>query len=528
MPTTRVTQLGALRLWLIRRDKTSAKTSDANSLTLGQINSQISADRSALEELGDSANPVALTQQIQSIAKDVLKRHLGLRAAPDSDLRAKLGNAHDDQALAGNTDLSRDVTQMVLDHRPLWLASVLGTPKRVPLFEGLFDLVIFDEASQCDIASALPLLARAKRAVVVGDDRQLAFISQIGVAQDRNLMATQELPPTGMGRYSQGRKSLFDFANSTPGVAAVMLRDQYRSTEGIVDYINSSFYQGKLRVSASPNGFKVPEGAKAGLTWSDVPGQASPHADRPNVNPAEVKAITAHLRKLLIDQGYDGSVGVISPFRVQVAALQAALRGALPEALWDKALLRVSTVDGFQGQERDLILFSPTVHASSATTAKTFLQRDWRRLNVAISRARAVAHVFGDLAFARAGSIKSLSRLAAHATEPRSKRGESIFDSEWERVTFHALKERGLDPTPQYDIAGRRLDFALFGNNGVKLDLEVDGRIWHQDIDGNRKLDDHWRDHQMESLGWKVRRFWVDELKKDMEGCIDLIEQDLG
>ncbi len=524
----RVGLLRRLWQWLLGRGKTISGDTDGRGLTLKEINVLIAADRAELSNLGLPCDPVELTEEIQTITQSVLKQHLKQRAAPNSEIRAKLGNAHDDLALAGHTDLARDITQIVLDHRPLWLASVLGTPKRVPLHDGLFDLVIFDEASQCDIASALPLLARAKRAVVVGDDRQLAFISQIGAAQDRNLMAAQGLPSSGMGRYAQGRKSLFDFASSTPGVAAVMLRDQYRSAEGIVDYINSDFYQGKLRVSADPNGFKVPKGAREGLAWSDVPGQASPYADRQNVNPAEVKAITTHLKELLIDQRYTGSVGVISPFRVQVAALQQALKEQLPQDVWKRASLRVATVDGFQGQERDLILFSPVVHARSATTATSFLQRDWRRLNVAISRARAVAHIFGDLSYARAGGIKSLARLAARATEPRSKHMDVQFDSEWERITYHALRDRGLDPIPQYDIAGRRLDFALFGANEIKLDLEVDGRRWHQDIDGNRKLDDHWRDHQMKSLGWKVRRFWVDELKKDMEGCIDLIERDLG
>jgi len=515
-------------LWLAGRLHNAHKTSEEKGLSLRQFKTLIATDRLALKKMIAGSNPVALTHEIQAISQDVLKRHLGMRAALDSDRRAKLGNARDDLALAGNSDISRDIAQMVIDHRPLWLASVLGTPKRVPLLDGLFDLVIFDEASQCDIASALPLLARAQRAVVVGDDRQLAFISQIGAAQDRNLMAAQDLPSTGMGRYAQGRKSLFDFANSTPNVAAVMLRDQYRSSEEIVDYINNSFYQGKLRVSADPNGFKVPQGAKAGLTWSDVPGQVSPHSDRPNVNPAEVKAIIAHLKEVLVEQKYTGTVGIISPFRVQVAALQQALRDALPQEVWERANLRVATVDGFQGQERDLILFSLVVHARSATTAKSFLQRDWRRLNVAISRARAVAHVFGDLSFARVGGIRSLTKLAARATEPGQKQGETIFDSEWERIAFHALRDRGLDPKPQYPIAGRRLDFALFGKNGVKLDFEVDGRIWHQDIDGNRKLDDLWRDHQMKSLGWKVRRFWVDELKQDMERCIDIIKRDLS
>jgi len=90
------------------------------------------------------------------------------------------------------------------------------------------------------------------------------------------------------------------------------------------------------------------------------------------------------------------------------------------------------------------------------------------------------------------------------------------------------LRARGLDPKPQYEIAGRRLDFAVFGASGIRIDIEVDGRRWHQDIDGNRKLDDHWRDHQLHSLGWKVRRFWVDELDKDLESCLDLIERDLS
>jgi len=205
-----------------------------------------------------------------------------------------------------------------------------------------------------------------------------------------------------------------------------------------------------------------------------------------------------------------------------------AIRARLPASLLERADFRAATVDGFQGQERDLILFSPCLGKTSAQSAVSFVQKDWRRLNVAISRAKAVAHVFGDLDFARSNKVRSLARLAAIATEPRKRSGEGVFDSEWERRVFHALKERGLDPIPQYDIAGRRLDFALFGRGDVKLDLEVDGRRWHQDADGNRKIFDIWRDHQLKSMGWRVRRFWVDELARDMEACLDLIERDLS
>lgn len=527
----KVSLLGRLLAFFFSKRATAPEPAGLTQETgkLSDLIIEAEAIRGELREMSKPEDPVILTSEIETLAQSVLRRHLAKRSSLTEEQRLALSNEHDDLELHGNSAMSRNIAETALYHRPLWLASVLGAPKRIPLYEGLFDLVIFDEASQCDIASALPLLARAKRAVIVGDDRQLAFISQIGIKQDRNLITANGLPDRGTGRFSQGRKSLFDLARSTPNVPAVMLRDQYRSAEGIVGYINEMFYGGKLRVSANLSGMKTPRGRKPGLAWTDVPASALPAHGSQNNNSAEIVAITREVEDLLVRQNYAGSIGVIAPFRPQVLELHKSLKSAIPRELWKKSDLRVGTVDSFQGLERDLILFSPTVHAKIKSTATTFLQRDWRRLNVAISRARAVAHVFGDLTYARSGKIKQLQSLAARATEPRvSGVGEGIFDSDIERVVFHKLKERGLDPQPQYDIAGRRLDFALFGAGNIKLDLEIDGRRWHQDADGNRKLDDHWRDHQMRSLGWIVRRFWVDELTQNMEGCLDLVERDLG
>ncbi|MBY6143841.1 AAA family ATPase [Mameliella alba] len=483
--------------------------------------------RAELAAITPEGDPVDLGERVAQLAKALLPQLMGQRTHVPDDRRRDLGELFDNWTFAGGRGaLPPDLSAAVCHHRPLWLASVLGTPKRIPLHPGLFDLVIFDEASQCDIASALPLFARAKRAVVVGDDQQLSFIAQLGEAQDRNLMQAQGLPLAQMGRFAQSKRSLFDCASRVPGVARVTLRHQYRSAGPIVDYISKTFYGGQLLTSHDPKGLIPPTGSKPGLSWQDVPAPALPLDG--NVNPAEVSAIVAHLKLLLVDQGYEGSIGVITPFRAQVAALQTAVADAIPGPLCAGADLRVGTVDGFQGQERDLILFSPCVGPRSPQSGLTFFQKDRRRLNVAVSRARAVAIIFGDLSFARSGTSEALRRLAAYATEPRQRLGADPFDSEWERRVFHALKERGLDPQPQHEIAGRRLDFALFGPNEIKLDLEVDGRRWHQTPDGRRKTDDLWRDHQMKSLGWRVRRFWVDELAKDMEGCIDIIERDLS
>jgi very-short-patch-repair endonuclease/nucleoside-triphosphatase THEP1 len=503
-------------------------SSSRRGMNLNELRAALADKRSQRDALGTPDDPIALGENIREATEKLLPRILSARTYLYEDERREIAETHDDWTFDGGrghppTDLSR----ALIAHRPLWLASILGTPRRIPLDDGLFDLVIFDEASQCDIATAIPLLARAKRAVVVGDDRQLSFIPQLGQAQDRNLMQAQGLPVARMGRFAQSRRSLFDFASRVSlAENRITLKHQYRSAGPIVDYISENFYGNQLQTSYDPTRLNVPDGVRPGLAWEHVPSPAVPQTG--NVNPAEVNAIVRHLKKLLVEDTYTGSIGVITPFRAQVAAIESAVDAALDEPKRIACELKVGTVDGFQGQERDLVMFSPCVGPRSPQSGLTFFQRDTRRLNVAISRARAVAMIFGDLDFARSGKSKALAKLASLATEARTKRGEGVFDSDWERKVYHALKARGLDPQPQYEIAGRRLDFALFGANGMKLDLEVDGRRWHESPDGRRKTSDLWRDHQMKTMGWRVRRFWVDELSKDMEGCLDRVEQDLS
>ncbi|MFS2150807.1 AAA domain-containing protein [Rhizobium sp. Rhizsp42] len=534
-PVVEIAKVGTLARvvnFLLRTLGLGAGTNDQGQLTgegatLATLNQRLAKLRAELATMEVRGDPVAVTNEIGEIARELLPKVLASKVNLTETDRRRLGEELANLELSQNSGpLPANLAGEVVSHRPLWLVSVLGAARRVPLSESLFDLAIFDEASQCDIASALPIFARAKRVVVVGDNKQLSFISQLGISHDRNLMQAQDLPISKMGRFAQSRQSLFDLADLTPGAAKVMLRDQYRSAADIVGYINEHFYGGQLRVAGDQEKLRSPNGMKPGIAWTDVPAPTSPMIG--NVNTSEVAAVTKHIRMLIIQQGYNGSIGVIAPFRPQVYALEQAIFAEIDEKLREKAELRVGTVDSFQGQERDLILFSPTLGHSSATSAVTFVQKDWRRLNVAISRARAVAHIFGDLAYARSGKVGSLQRLAATATEPKGRVGEGTFDSNWERIVDAALRKRGLNPIPQFEVAGRRLDFALFGSGDVKLDLEVDGRHWHADTDGKRKIGDHWRDHQLKSLGWKVQRFWVDELAQDLEGCIERVAKQLS
>jgi len=133
--------------------------------------------------------------------------------------------------------------------------------------------------------------------------------------------------------------------------------------------------------------------------------------------------------------------------------------------------------------------------------------------------------VVGDLDYALKSDIAHLRSLARHATSPLSP-PRTTFDSEWERRLDVAMRRRGLQPHPQYPVGRKYLDFALFSDN-IKLDVEVDGRAFHTDADGKRKIGDLLRDRELIARDWKVRRFWVSELNYDMEKCLDQIESDL-
>lgn len=415
---------------------------------------------------------------------------------------------------------------LLLRHRPVWAASTLSVPARIPLAPGLFDLAIFDEASQCDIASALPILARAKRAVIVGDPEQLSFIPSLGNAQEHALMDAAGLPKSGRGIWAQSRNSLFDFARARIGAEALhLLPDQFRSAPEIVSYTSDTFYGGRLRASRSDDDFKAPTGYRPGLHWENVVGPCA-REDGGNVNHAEAAWIAQRIAALATETHFDGSVGVISPFTAQVGLIRRLTEKAVPVEARQRLELVVDTVDSWQGAEADVIFFSLAVGPGAAQSAMAFLSKERRRFNVAVSRAKAVAAIVGNLEWARTCGIAHVEILAERATRPptTTRRG---FDSKWERRVFEALQARGLDPQPQYPVGSRFLDFALF-HEAVRLDLEIDGRKWHMGAGGERKVADRIRDRELIAKGWKVRRFWVDELAADMEGCVDIIERDLG
>jgi len=426
----------------------------------------------------------------------------------------------------GATRFARELSKhfpLILRAFPLWSVSNLSARGALPLVPGLFELVVIDEASQCDIASVVPLLARSQRAVLVGDPMQLQHVSRLDVAIEQALLQQYELTNTTVQRFTYRVNSAFDLADANPSVsqaARVRLDLHFRSHELIADYCNEAFYAKTLHVVTVTDRLNIPRGARPGIHWTHLVGRLDPGTTGAWCA-EEVKAIRNELL-VLAEKDYRGTVGVVTPFRQQMIRLKDLLEtdDELPREFMERVRFLVSTAHGFQGDERDLILFSLCAGPDLPEGSKVFLRENPNLFNVAVSRARAVLHVVGNRDWALDCGIPFVEKLARRTLPSQpdvGRRQVNPYQSPWEEKLAEALQRVGIHAVPQYPIAGRFLDLAIL--NPKKVDVEVDGETVHRTAGGGRKDDDYWRDLQLQSLGWRVCRFWVYELREDLTRC---------
>ena len=416
---------------------------------------------------------------------------------------------------------------LILRAFPLWSVSNLSARSALPMVPGLFELVIVDEASQCDIASVVPLLARSKRAVFVGDPMQLRHISTLDVAVEQTLLQQYKLTDAAVQRFTYRVNSAFDLGDANPAVddvSRVRLDLHFRSHSNIADYCNEAFYAKTLHIVTATDKLKIPHGMEPGIHWTHIDGRLEPGPTGAWCED-EIEAIRLELLGL-VSRDYRGTIGVVTPFRQQMLRLKDLLEtgDALPAEFRERTQLLVDTAYGFQGGERDLILFSLCGGPDLPIGGALFFNKEPNQFNVAVSRARAILHVFGNRTWASNCGISYIEKLA------RRNSGSNIeapsankdpYQSPWEKVMATGLQQAGIKTIPQYPIAGRFLDLAIVGRK--KIDVEVDGESFHRTAGGGRKDDDHWRDLQLQSLGWRVCRFWVYEIREDLPRCIQKV-----
>jgi very-short-patch-repair endonuclease len=419
---------------------------------------------------------------------------------------------------------------------PCWAVTSLSARGRLPFEPAFFDLVVIDEASQCDIASALPLLFRAKRAVIIGDPLQLKHVSTVAPQEDRLILSAHGLAE-GRAAWAYSVNSLFDLARSLCRHEDIVnLRDHHRSHREIIGFSNRHFYRGALRIATDHEALKRPPHRGPAVRWLDVRGKVMRPPRGGAVNTIEAQAVVERVGQLIVQEGYTGSIGVVTPFRAQANRIRT-LAQQSPAIAGRLAALQfvVDTVHGFQGDERDVMFFSPVVSAGINESTLRFLKNHGNLFNVAITRARSELVVIGDRQAALGSGVSYLAGFAEYAGGLRSH--EAIVPavaglgpeypvvarpelvSQWERIFYQAMYAAGLRPVPQYEEAPYTLDFALFDGQR-KLDIEIDGEHYHRNWDGELCRRDQIRSRRLRDLGWDIMRFWVYELRDDLAGAI--------
>jgi DNA replication ATP-dependent helicase Dna2 len=284
---------------------------------------------------------------------------------------------------SGRSEANSDDVRTILRRTPVvaataatWSSETYEVEKTLPPF----DVIIMDEATQVTIPAVLGALRWGRRFILVGDEKQLPPLVQSEAARLQGLGASLfELLLIGASEQS-----------------VIELRRQYRMHESICGIANHFFYNNSLhtdeRAAQSPFPYEPrdkndPLAPERPLVWIDV---ADDRGDT-KVNQAEA-GIAGELARDLITAGIAAAeVGIIAPFRAQVAAIRQVCGSLVAEGV------TIDTVDRFQGGERRVIILS--LVANEQPIAGSHLDRflaDPRRLNVALTRAQQKLIILGN------------------------------------------------------------------------------------------------------------------------------------
>ncbi|WP_242003446.1 DEAD/DEAH box helicase, partial [Sphingobium wenxiniae] len=241
-----------------------------------------------------------------------------------------------------------------------------------------FDWLFVDEAGQVGLANMVAMGRAARNIVLVGDPRQLPQVIQGAHPAPANLSCLEWM----LGEHA-----------TVPPDRGIFLAETRRMHPAVCDFISDQVYEGRLASHSDTERQRVTGTAwpTAGAYWVSVA-----HDGNAQIAAEEVAAIGAAIENLLQGSWTDkngatrpigpGDIIVVAPYNAQVNAL----RAGLPSSI------RVGTVDKFQGQEAPICLVSMTASSADETARGMEFLFSLNRINVAVSRAKALALVFGS------------------------------------------------------------------------------------------------------------------------------------
>ena len=405
----------------------------------------------------------------------------------------------------------------LLEAFPCWCVTTYAISGSLPMKPGLFDVVIIDEASQCDIASCFPILYRAKKAVVVGDDKQLPHLSFLEKAKEQSFMSQYGINDRYQLMWRFRTNSMFDLANYY-SMHPVLLDEHFRSLPPIINYSNKEFYGNRIKV------MRRNDNTKKVLETVVVPdGKVDFDATR---NLPEIEALVKRLHEIIVEDEMKNpdkpvSIGIISPFRAQVEQLKISVAKVLSEHIMNKHQIEIGTAHTFQGDERDIILISWAYANNSFPQSLIFLQKP-NLFNVAITRARyqMINFISKSPRELPEGILRSYLGFVQEYEDRYSLINSDTFDENvyknaFEKEVAETFRNLGHKVTCGVEIAGLSADLLV----DDKFVIECDG------IEDNvsSKVSNMKKQTIIERSGVKVSRISYREWLYSPKACIDRI-----
>jgi very-short-patch-repair endonuclease len=429
---------------------------------------------------------------------------------------------------------------------PCMLMSPLSIAQYMPTEQALFDIVIFDEASQITTWDAVGAIARARQTIIVGDPKQLPPTNFFGRNEDDGDGAD-------IADHERDLESILDEARAS-GIPVRDLRWHYRSrNESLIAFSNYHYYQNRLITFPSPS---VEDRAVRLRAVKD----GVYDKGKSRTNPIEARSVTdeavSRLRKWLkLPESSRPTLGIITFNALQQALIQDLLDDARrkePDLEWFFAEDRIEPVivknlENVQGDERDVILFSITFwkDASGKPPSMDFgaLNKDGgeRRLNVAVTRARQELIVFSGFTADQIDSSRTKALGVHHlkAFLDFAERGPIALpaqdagslggaESPFEDAVTAELERLGWQIVPQVGVSGFRIDIGVRHPDlpGAYLaGVECDGATYHRAATARDR--DKVREQVLRGLGWNIVRVWSTDWWFDAQNAIQRLHDSL-
>ena len=415
---------------------------------------------------------------------------------------------------------------------PVWIMPINRVMENLKLTDNLFDVVIVDESSQSDI-SAITVLMRAKRAIIVGDEKQ---ISPEAIGKDHcvveNLINTY-LKDIPHAEWFDLKTSLYNTALRV-FPTRLLLKEHFRCVPEIIGFSNELCYSNEIIPLR-----RIDDKDKVGpfIVTSKVTLGCKNETKALNANEAE--SIVEKILECCSNERYDGmTMGVISLLGDAQAEL---IQNALVERLGMEEILKRRLICGdaysFQGDERDVMFLSMVIANNAKFTALT-KGSDIRRFNVAASRARNQMWLFHSVDLEDLSSKCVRYSLLKYCLEENERTEEIespqyLLLNDFEEHIERCIKESGYKITTKVKVGKYIIDFVV----ETDLSLLPSGghykKIAVKCIGIDEDEDYNWKKHYemqmcLERMGWEFYKIRASRFYRNPKVVMEILTQKLN